>query len=59
MCNYSFTQVKIGDNTNNITPQALLELESTTKVLVISRMTTAQRDAAFDQSTTIRMVDLM
>ena len=51
-----FAQVKIGDNSNEIAPQALLELESTTKGLVIPRMTTAQRDAAFDQSTPLGMV---
>ena len=49
-------QVKIGDNSNEISPKALLELESTTKGLVIPRMTTAQRDAAFDQSTPLGMV---
>ena len=51
-----FAQVKIGNNSNEIAPQALLELESTTKGLVIPRMTTAQRDAAFDQSTPLGMV---
>ena len=51
-----FAQVKIGDNSNEIAPQALLELESTTKGLVIPRMTTAQRDAAFDQSTPLGMI---
>lgn len=49
-------QVKIGENNDQISPQALLELESTTKGLVIPRMTTAQRDAAFDQSTPLGMV---
>ena len=49
-------QVKIGDNIERIAPQALLELESTTKGLVIPRMTTAQRDAAFDQSTPVGTV---
>ena len=49
-------QVKIGENIERIAPQALLELESTTKGLVIPRMTSAQRDAAFDQSTPVGTV---
>ncbi|MGB2086277.1 MAG: hypothetical protein ACPHUE_04085 [Flavobacteriaceae bacterium] len=44
-------QIKIGDHLQTISPFALLELESTSKGLIIPRMTTAQRDAAFDQST--------
>jgi hypothetical protein len=51
-----FAQVKIGDNSDEIYPQSLLELESTTKGLVIPRMTSAQRDAAFDQSTPLGMI---
>ena len=51
-----FAQVKIGDNSDEIHPQSLLELESTTKGLVIPRMTSAQRDAAFDQSTPVGMI---
>ena len=43
-------QIKIGDNPQTIHPNALLELESTTKGLLIPRMTTTQRDAAFDLS---------
>ena len=39
-------QIKIGDNPQTIHPNALLELESTTKGLLIPRMTTTQRDAA-------------
>ena len=42
-----FAQVKIGDNVENISPYALLELESITQGLMLPRMTTAQRDAAF------------
>lgn len=42
-----FAQVKIGDNVETISPFALLELESTQQGLMIPRMTTAQRDAAF------------
>ena len=51
-----FAQVKIGDNSDEIHPQSLLELESTTKGLVIPRMTSSQRDAAFDQSTPVGMI---
>jgi hypothetical protein len=36
---------KLGDNPENIDPAALLELESTTKGLLLPRMTSAQRDA--------------
>jgi len=39
----SFAQVKIGDNPNTINSNAVLELESTTKGLLIPRMTEAQR----------------
>ncbi|WP_026813567.1 beta strand repeat-containing protein, partial [Arenibacter certesii] len=38
-------QVKIGDNPQNIDPSAVLELESTSKVLVITRVTTDQMNA--------------
>ncbi len=38
-------QVKIGDNETSIEPSSLLELESTTKGLLLPRMTEAQRDA--------------
>lgn len=38
-------QVKIGDNPQNIDPSSVLELESTDKVLVITRVTTAQMNA--------------
>ena len=38
-------QVKMGNNPNSINAASLLELESTTKGLLIPRMTTAQRDA--------------
>lgn len=46
-----WAQVKIGDNVDVISPYALLELESTSLGLILPRMTTAQRDLAFDQST--------
>ena len=51
-----FAQVKMGDNVDQISPHALLELESTTQGLVIPRMTSAQRDAAFDQTTPVGTV---
>ena len=38
-------QVKIGDNPQNINPSSVLELESTDKVLVITRVSTAQMNA--------------
>ncbi len=38
-------QVKIGENPQNIDPASVLELESTDKVLVITRVTTAQMNA--------------
>ena len=41
-------QVKIGDNPTQISPYALLELESATQGLLIPRMSSAERDAAFD-----------
>ena len=42
-----FAQVKIGDDVESINPFALLDLESTELGLMIPRMTTSQRDAAF------------
>ncbi len=41
-------QVKIGDNPTEIHPKALLQLESTSKVLLLPRLTTQQRDNALD-----------
>ena len=43
-------QIKIGDNIEEVSPYGLLELESQEKGLILPRMNTAQRDAAFDQS---------
>lgn len=40
-----YAQVKIGDNPSAIHPNSILELESTDKALVISRMSTAQMNA--------------
>lgn len=44
----SLAQVKIGDNPESINPYIILELESTDKAFLFPRMTSAQRDAAFD-----------
>lgn len=41
----SFSQVKIGDNPTNLNSTSLLELESTEKVLVVTRLTDAQMTA--------------
>ena len=40
-----YSQVKIGDNPSTINPNSILELESTDKALVISRMSAAQMNA--------------
>ncbi|WP_027078954.1 beta strand repeat-containing protein, partial [Maribacter antarcticus] len=42
-------QVKIGDNPQNIDASSVLELESTSKVLVITRVTTSQMDGITPQ----------
>ncbi|SNR82079.1 hypothetical protein SAMN04488009_0240, partial [Maribacter sedimenticola] len=42
-------QIKIGDNPQNIDPASVLELESSSKVLVITRVTTAEMDAILPQ----------
>lgn len=42
-----FGQVKIGDNTENINPYAILELESDRLGVIWPSMSTEQRDAAF------------
>ena len=53
---YSFSQVKIGENVEQISPYAVLELESSFQGLLLPRMTTAERDAAFDQDTPAGMM---
>ena len=40
-----FGQIKIGDNPQNIDPTSVLELESTSKVLVITRVSTLEMEA--------------
>ena len=52
----SFSQVKIGDNIEQISPYALLELESSEKGFILPRMTTAARDLAFNQDTPAGMM---
>ena len=42
MINTLSGQVKIGNNPQNLDPASVLELESTTRVLVITRVTDAQ-----------------
>ena len=40
-----FAQVKVGENPQSINPNSILELESTDKVLVVTRISTAQMNA--------------
>ena len=49
-------QVKIGDNAEDISPFAILELESSDKGLLIVRMDSEARDQAFSQETPVGMV---
>ncbi|MEP2279281.1 MAG: hypothetical protein ABJI11_07605, partial [Maribacter sp.] len=44
-----FGQIKIGDNPQNIDASSVLELESTSKVLVITRVTTLEMEAIIPQ----------
>jgi hypothetical protein len=46
ICSFSAnSQIKIGDNPQNIDASSILELESTTRAFVINRVTTAQMNA--------------
>ncbi|MGB5646973.1 MAG: hypothetical protein WBM55_07605 [Muriicola sp.] len=46
ICSFSAnSQIKIGDNPQNIDPSSILELESTSRAFVINRVTTAQMNA--------------
>jgi len=46
VCSFSMnSQIKIGDNPQNIDASSILELESTTRAFVINRVTTAQMNA--------------
>lgn len=47
-CSITYAQVKIGDNPADIHSSSILELESKDKVLIISRMSTAQIAAIVD-----------
>ncbi|MEK9614356.1 MAG: hypothetical protein VW080_10600, partial [Flavobacteriaceae bacterium] len=51
-----FGQVKIGDDTTHLSPYSLLELESINKGLLLPRMSSEQRDQAFNQNTPEGMV---
>ena len=51
-----YGQIKIGDHFTEISPYSLLELESTDSGLLLPRLTTAQRDKAFDKETPIGML---
>ena len=51
-------QIKIGDNPGNIDPNAVLELESTTKGFLLPRMTTAQRLAITSPAEGMMVYDL-
>ncbi|WP_299436393.1 hypothetical protein [uncultured Maribacter sp.] len=44
-CLFSYGQIKIGDNPQTIDASSVLELESTSHVLVITRVTTTQMEA--------------
>ena len=48
---FTFAQVKIGDNASELSKYSLLELESKTKALLLPRMSNAERDQAFSQET--------
>jgi hypothetical protein len=51
-------QIKLGDNPGSIDPNALLELESTTKGFLLPRMTTIQRLAISSPSEGMMVYDL-
>ena len=55
-CTTLTAQVKIGGEVRNLSEFSVLELESTDKGFLIVRMSTAQRDQAFDQSTPAGMM---
>jgi hypothetical protein len=53
-----FSQIKIGENPNNINPSALFEAESTSKGFLPPRMTSAQRDAIQSPAAGLRIFNL-
>ena len=46
----ALAQVKVGDNVKEVHPHAIFEIESTTGGVLLPRMTTEQRDAAFTEN---------
>ena len=48
-CTVAFGQIKIGDNPQNIDESSVLELESSSRVLVVTRISTAQMEAITPQ----------
>ena len=54
--NTIYGQIKLGENIDQISEYALLEIESADKGLLVARMTTAQRDAAFNQDTPVGLM---
>jgi hypothetical protein len=56
VCLINYAQVKIGDNSFDLSPFSILELESSDKALLIPRMTTEQRDLSFDQTAPIGLI---
>ena len=48
LCIPLWSQIKLGNNVTNIHPKVLLEMESDSHGVLLPRMTTAQRDAAFN-----------
>lgn len=53
MAPFLTAQIKIGDRPTIISPYALLELESSHKGFILPRLTTANRDSAFDHHTPV------
>ena len=54
-----FGQIKIGDNPQNIDPASVLELESSSKVLVITRVSTLEMEAITPQRDGLTFVMLL
>lgn len=55
----SWGQIKLGQNPQSIDPAALLDLESSTKGLLLPRLTSAERDAIPMGSSPVGLVILM
>ena len=56
VCLINYAQVKIGDNSFDLSPFSILELESSDKALLIPRMITEQRDLSFDQTAPVGLI---